>query len=366
MYFRKHDGVGFGSRGTIYHVSPGIVVKASHPSANDVSSEEEPPFIQEAKFYNRLNEQDDRCQHIIECFIALPDFLFLSYYSNDSLHRRFFNRQERGKTPSGFWGHLIRVTEYEDPALIARWIQQLTAAIGYVEKLGFCHNDIHPRNCLLDKNLNLKLIDFDRATPPGPLLEGSFAPWARKLIAGPLQNTYGLCSSQTEQFSVGTFLYYMVYGREPYEDINLLDKDPSEMSRRFSHLEFPELNRNEIFDFIISCCWHNTYPNMELAAQDIQSRTSEIALKPTYESINHIKGKRKCESLIREGLLGPDFALRYQPIYRKYLLRIWKTLTGWPSIADVLKKFRSSWMWTSYRLWPSSTAPEFFVNDKSD
>lgn len=69
-------------------------------------------------------------------------------------------------------GRLKRVNNLEDPALIARWIQQVTSALEYVEKMGFSHNDLHPRNCLLDRNLSLELCDFDRTTTIGQFLEG--------------------------------------------------------------------------------------------------------------------------------------------------------------------------------------------------
>lgn len=106
---------------------------------------------------------------------------------------RFVENQEREERPGAFTGRLIRVNNHEDPALIARWLQQVTSALEYVEKLGFCHNDIHPRNCLLDQGLNLKLCDFDRTTTIGQFLENVLAPWARELIAGPLKGSYGLC-----------------------------------------------------------------------------------------------------------------------------------------------------------------------------
>lgn len=114
-----------------------------------------------------MNERQDRCQNIIECFLILPDHLFLSYCTNKAIAPRLFERQEREKSRNGIQGCLIRVKEYEDPALVARWIQQLTSALEYVEKLGFCHNDLHASNCLLDENLNLKLTDFGRATTVG-------------------------------------------------------------------------------------------------------------------------------------------------------------------------------------------------------
>jgi hypothetical protein len=43
----------------------------------------------------------------------------------------------------------------------------------------------------------------------------------------------------------------MVYGHEAYDDIVL---GAAEWDRRFGKGEFPELDRNEVFDGLISAC----------------------------------------------------------------------------------------------------------------
>ncbi|KAF9887792.1 hypothetical protein FE257_009598 [Aspergillus nanangensis] len=83
------------------------------------------------------------------------------------------------------------------------------------------------------------------ATTIGQPLEGTLPPRAIPILAGPLKGTYGLCSARTEQFAVETLLYFMVYGHEPYDDMIL---SAAEWDRRFGEMEFPELNRNEVFD----------------------------------------------------------------------------------------------------------------------
>lgn len=244
----------------------------------------------------------------------LPDHLFLSYCTHKSISPRLYERQEREKAKGTLRGGLVRVKEYEDPALVARWMQQLTSALEYVEKLGFCHNDLHASNCLLDGNLNLKLTDFGRATTIGQFLEGTLPPRAQPLLAGPLQGTYGLCSARTEQFAVGTLLYFMVYGHEPYDDVIL---SGGEWDRRFGQMEFPELDRNEVFDGIISACWYNVYPTMALLAYDFKRKTKDIASNTDHIHVDTKKESETCEALVRGGLLGPELALRFQPASRE-------------------------------------------------
>lgn len=194
----KHDWVGGGLDAYIYHVAPTIVVKTVPRDRTPKEEASEHPFIKEIAFYKRLYECENRCQDIIECFLMLPDHLFLSYYRYKSIAPRLYERQERARGSNGFHRRLLKVKEYKDPALIARWIQQLTSTLEYVEKLGFYYNDLHVSNCLLDENLNLKLADFGRATSIRQLLKGVLPPRAILIRAGLSKGTYGLYSARTK------------------------------------------------------------------------------------------------------------------------------------------------------------------------
>ncbi|KAB8259964.1 kinase-like domain-containing protein [Aspergillus pseudonomiae] len=300
----------------IYHVAPTIAVKQVRRDRTPEEKPTEHPFLKEVAFYKRLNECQARCANIVECFLILPDHLFRSCCTHKAIAPRFYERQERETGTNGFRGRLIKVKEYEESALITRWIQQTMSALEYVEKMGFCHNDLHAGNCLLDRNFNLKLGDFGRATTTGQLLEGTLPPRAQLIRAGPLEGTYGLCSARTEQFAAGTLVYFMVYGHEPYDDIVLSAK---EWDRRFGEMDFPELNRHEVFDGLISVCWHNVYPTMALLAYDFERKTKHIVRNTDPISIDSAKETKACEALVRRGLLGPELALRFQPAWRRCL-----------------------------------------------
>lgn len=183
----------------------------------------------------------------------------------------------------------------------------------------------------------MKLSDFDSATTIGQFLETSYAPWARIIPTGPLKDTHGLCGARTEQFAVGTLLYFMAYGCEPYEDIDLKNEDPGELDCRFQDMEFPEVNRHDVFDGLILACWHNVYPTMALRAYDFKRKTKDIASIAECSSIDRGKERQTCEALIRGGLLGPDLACRFQPAWQRYLhsiveksMSIWKVLVNIP------------------------------------
>ncbi|KAK9860165.1 hypothetical protein MYU51_010503 [Penicillium brevicompactum] len=236
----KHNWVGGELDAYIYHVTPTIVVKTVRCDRAPEQVEAEHPFIKEIAFFKRLNEYQDRYLNIVECFLMLPDHLFLSYCTHKSISPCFYERQER------------------------------------------------------EKNLNLKLTDFGRATTIGQFLEGTLPPRAQPLRAGPLQGTYGLCSARTEQFALGALLYFMVYGHEPYDDVIL---SGGEWDRRFGQMEFPELDRNEIFDGLISACWYNVYPTMALLTYDFKRKTKDIASNAEHMHIDIKKETENCEAL---------------------------------------------------------------------
>ncbi|KAF3896467.1 Hormonally upregulated Neu-associated kinase [Trichophyton interdigitale] len=324
----KHNWLGGGGAAYVYHVSPTIAVKTVRLDLSDREKEsfEEHQLTKDIAFYRLLNERQDRCPHIVECFLILPDHLFLSFCSNGAIGRRYYERQEREN--DHLFGRLLGVKGYEHLALVARWVQQLTSALEYVEKLGYCHNDLRPGNCLLDARLNLKLTDFGCATTIGQYLECTGAPWAARLSGGPLQGTFGLCSARTEQFALGSMVYFLVYGHEPHEEKNL---EGPELIRRFDKMELPELNRHEVFDGLIWGCWYNVYPTMALAAYDFKRKTKDIIItsvsvlgrkedEPEAMTINdRTKETRICEGLVRKGILGAELAFRFQPLWWRYL-----------------------------------------------
>jgi hypothetical protein len=84
-----------------------------------------------------------------------------------------------------------------------------------------------------------------------------------------------------------------------------------EWDRRFGQMEFPELNRNDVFDKLISACWYNVYPTMALVAYDFKRKTKDMMRNAKYIVIDSEKETKTCQALVRRGLLGPELALRF-------------------------------------------------------
>ena len=97
---------------------------------------------------------------------------------------------------------------------------ELSDAAAWLESLGLLHGDIRPPNLPLDGEYHLKLADFDCVAEIGTSADGSAPPWAR--VLGPEarseDGTFGVYGARMEQFAIGSVLYYMTRGYEPYED----------------------------------------------------------------------------------------------------------------------------------------------------
>lgn len=104
-----------------------------------------------------------------------------------------------------------------------RFFRQIVSAVAYLHSLGYVHRDLKPENVLLDKDQNLKLIDFGLCAKPkggmqSPLYTscGSPAYAAPELILG---NKY--LGSEIDIWSLGVLLYALLCGFLPFDDNNI-------------------------------------------------------------------------------------------------------------------------------------------------
>ena len=186
---RQCEYVGRGSVSVVYRISQRVVVK--YP--RDANSEQ---FKHEVDFY-RYELMKGVCLDIVDCFLALPNAIFLFNCTQGSLDHRINSRQIR-KSAYDVLGQVIEVTVKDSEDIICRWIQQLVSADAYLELIGLIYNDIHPRNLLLDDQLNMKLIDFNSYAKIGDDFPGAPAPYARILNHGPEKGSFGICGVRTE------------------------------------------------------------------------------------------------------------------------------------------------------------------------
>ena len=102
----------------------------------------------------------------------------------------------------------------------SKFLQQLLAGLEYLHKSNVVHRDLKPENLLLDKKMNIKIVDFGLSNTykQGQLLKtacGSPCYAAPEMIAGKRYKPY-----KADVWSSGVVLYAMICGHLPFEDPN--------------------------------------------------------------------------------------------------------------------------------------------------
>ncbi|KAM5494866.1 putative protein kinase C [Microsporum audouinii] len=181
-----------------------------------------------------------------------------------------------GTLDQRFRAHQVRVetvTAQEPIELVKQWSMELSHAAAWLENLGYVHADIRPPNLLLNGD--------DRVE------------------AGDDAGSFGLYGARTEQFAIGSVIYLMTRGYEPYED-----EDPGPNIVELRRMEFPSLG-NDPLDRIIDRCWKGRFEYLK----DLAEETSTLSggnhpksLSPLTERYC-LERQKKCQTLVNQGLL---------------------------------------------------------------
>lgn len=138
-----------------------------------------------------------------------------------------------------------------------KWARQAAEGLAYIHDKNVLHYDFSIGNLLLDKDLTLKICDFQ-----GRLLDfdGSII-----LDEGAAESTTSsmprpdpnICNRQTDMFTLGTAIYFMMTGQPPFPDLDPIDNE-DEIQRRFKHGDFPPLKSRQGGDIIQNAGWDVT------------------------------------------------------------------------------------------------------------
>lgn len=139
-----------------------------------------------------------------------------------------------------------------------KWALQAAQALESLHVVGVIHQDITPRNLLLDKNLDLRICDFAGSSFPGhAALTG--APGSRYQSRA---WDRGYIPTQADDiFSLGSVLYFIMGGEEPYSKL-----DEEEVERCFEKLDFPASGHLGC-GTVIQDCWDGRFTTAEQVVQ---------------------------------------------------------------------------------------------------
>jgi serine/threonine protein kinase len=126
------------------------------------------------------------------------------------------------------------------------------------------HCDIKPDNLLLDEHLNLKVCDFAGSSLQGSkaLVASSTRFWRPTLPKTP-------CDTQNDIFGLGSTIYMILTGKEPFEEL-----ESDEVEARFSSTDFPDTS-NLFFGEVIQACWRG-HTSIQEVCSSIESSMRQM------------------------------------------------------------------------------------------
>ncbi|KAL8899984.1 MAG: hypothetical protein Q9207_005917 [Kuettlingeria erythrocarpa] len=298
--------LGFGSFGIVYKVTQIVAVKRlKRDDENNLPTNEHQVFD--------LLERYPTCPNIVQSFYRVPSAIFLHLMSGGTIDQRLRERQTRDPVHN-----LVIEVNYRQPQeLIQQWIAEITDAITWLESLELVHGDLRPPNLLLDSGDHVKVSDFDSTTSVGKIFEGIQPPWARVLgdEGAEQRGTFGYHGPRTEQFAIGSVIYTITRGFEPYEDQWLGEDNGGKIVELLQEKIFPSTDDSDM-DCIIRKCWEGKYSSIrQLHSEVLQiypTVRSNMA-EPTDEAERHA-AKRMCMQLVEEGILdqAPEYPFTSQ------------------------------------------------------
>ncbi|RSL47381.1 hypothetical protein CEP54_013414 [Fusarium duplospermum] len=238
------DSISSGSVGHVYGIGQHLVLKCPivldnhHPTQTEMMEESQTQIACEKAVYKILME--NRHPNIVHAVLCAPEGIFM--------HRQAMTLDDRLGNPN-LPQHLKN-----------KWIRQLSSALSWLEHLGFAHGDLRPANIFLSQEEDIRLGDFDCTVRIGEKLKaggGSF---------GKLFENYEFpnASPMTEQYSLGSCIYTLRFGHEPWHEID----EPQKVLKLIRN-EFPDASGDEVFGEIIQKCWHGKYDSMRAVEREI-------------------------------------------------------------------------------------------------
>ena len=122
------------------------------------------------------------------------------------------------------WGgelfdHIVQNTRLNEKEA-CKYFQEIISGVEYIHKLNIVHRDLKPENLLLDKDKNIKIVDFGLSNTykANELLKTACgSPWyaAPEMVAGKRYVGLGV-----DIWSWGIILFAVICGFLPFEDPN--------------------------------------------------------------------------------------------------------------------------------------------------
>jgi serine/threonine protein kinase len=200
--FEPIDILGKGAQGIVYLAEDTQLDRKVAIKTLDKSRQDADQLTQEAKNVSKLNHS-----HIIPLYeIGFHDdnpFLVYQYYEGEQLKHRL---QREGK-----------LKQFASVSIIS----QVLDGIGYAHTHQIIHRDLNPSNLLIDKEGNVRVMDFGISVIAGTMTASADVTGTANYLA-PEQLTNSELGKQVDIFACGLILYEMLTGHQVYSANNTM------------------------------------------------------------------------------------------------------------------------------------------------
>ena len=249
--YQPLDRQGFTS--TIYHLpgDPPRVCKAFHKDNCEILYPFEILYSVEKAVYERFAAHDHPAS-ILKYYgthESIPDGIILELAENkDVLHYLSVQKRLHNATP--------------DDKVLYRWASQAAEALEFAHSVGVYNSDIHCLNFFLDRRLNLKVADWAGASIDGSRSCSSYRLRHRWFDSNgtDVARAQGITAA-TEIFALGTAIYYMVTGHDPWPDLRE-PRDRELIKKHIIDRDFPATDQLRILGNVIRKCWFVEFVSM--------------------------------------------------------------------------------------------------------
>jgi len=119
------------------------------------------------------------------------------------------------------------------PAEIYSLFKDITSGLAYLHGANYIHRDLKPSNCLLHKDgshLKCLISDFGEVQAENVMRKstgstGTISFCAPEVLKKDATGRYGNFTTKSDIFSLGLILYFMCFGRLPYDNANVVNEE---------------------------------------------------------------------------------------------------------------------------------------------
>ena len=162
-----------------------------------------------------------------------------------------------------------------------RWAREAAEAVAYIHSKHVIHRDISVGNLLLDKDMHIKLADFQGLLlNPDGTTEAEGNSWEGTRSSMPRENK-DQSDARTDIFALGSSIYTIMLQRVPYHDLDSrMDED--EIERQFRQGEFPSIEV-ELGGEVVHKCWRGDYNSAEELVADLVKLEMSSSVESTRD-----------------------------------------------------------------------------------